>query len=131
LTDKDRERGRLTSGRTRWTRLVKERDNYTCQCCGHVGQKGDGTLHAHHILDRSLFDNGGYFIANGVSLCSFHHLEAEKTRITCEDLRQAAGIMSLCMPEHLYVDENYDHWGNIILPNKMRLSRKFLKKRIF
>jgi hypothetical protein len=77
---------------------------------------------AHHILDRSLFDDSGYYVENGVSLCTFHHLEAEKTHITCDELREAAKIKTRCMPEHFYLDENYDHWGNIVLPNKMRLK---------
>jgi hypothetical protein len=95
---------------------VFKRDSHKCVLCGAPAAS------AHHILDRSLWDKEGYYIENGVSLCPFHHMEAEQTHVTCEELREAAGIRTLCMPEHFYRDEKYDHWGNIILPNKMRLK---------
>lgn len=37
---------------------------------------------AHHIMDRKLFSDGGYYIGNGASLCAKHHLDAEQGRIT-------------------------------------------------
>jgi hypothetical protein len=95
---------------------VLDRDSHKCILCSAKA------VDAHHILDRSLWDDGGYYLTNGVSLCDFHHLEAEKTHITCDELREAAQIKNVCMPEHFYVDEKYDHWGNIVLPNKMRIK---------
>lgn len=37
---------------------------------------------AHHIMDRKLYSDGGYYIGNGAALCSKHHLDAEKGIIT-------------------------------------------------
>ena len=37
---------------------------------------------AHHILDRHLWDHGGYILSNGAALCSKHHIDAEEGRIT-------------------------------------------------
>ena len=37
---------------------------------------------AHHIMDRRLWNDGGYYLSNGASLCSKHHLDAEKGIIT-------------------------------------------------
>lgn len=55
---------------------VFERDNYKCVVCGETA------VDAHHIIERKLFDDGGYYIDNGVSLCGKHHLEAEMTVIS-------------------------------------------------
>ena len=37
---------------------------------------------AHHILDRHLWEHGGYILSNGAALCEKHHLDAEKGIIT-------------------------------------------------
>jgi hypothetical protein len=86
---------------------------------------------AHHILDRSLFEDMGYYIDNGVSLCSEHHLQAEQTSLSCKMLRAKAGIISIVLPEHFDVDEEWDHWGNIILPSGARLRGElFLQENV-
>jgi 5-methylcytosine-specific restriction endonuclease McrA len=55
---------------------VFERDEYTCRMCG------EGGVDPHHIINRSLFPNGGYVAENGISLCSKCHERAEAW-ITC------------------------------------------------
>ena len=37
---------------------------------------------AHHILDRHLWNNGGYILSNGAALCAKHHIDAENGTIT-------------------------------------------------
>jgi hypothetical protein len=37
---------------------------------------------AHHIMDRRLWNNGGYYLSNGAALCAKHHLDAERGIIT-------------------------------------------------
>jgi len=93
---------------------VFKRDEFKCVICKKEA------IDAHHIIDRSLWDNQGYYLNNGVSLCATHHLDAEKTLISCEELRTAANIQNICYPEHFYIDEKYDHWGNIVLSSGMR-----------
>lgn len=93
--------------REQFKAVVFERDKYKCMVCGA------DAVDAHHIIDRSLWDDGGYYADNGVSLCSDCHLRAEKTLISCEELREAAGIKVVVLPEHFYADQTYDHWGNI------------------
>lgn len=99
---------------------VFERDSYKCVICGQ------STNTAHHIIDRSLWDDEGYYLENGVTVCPPDHLDAERTLISCEQLRQAAGIPIIHLPDHFYTDEKYDHWGNIVLPNKMRIRGELL-----
>jgi hypothetical protein len=76
---------------------------------------------AHHILERRLWDDGGYYIENGASVCEEHHLACEMTLISVEQVREACGIERVALPDHFYESEIYDKWGNQILANGMRL----------
>jgi len=95
---------------------VFARDNHKCCVCDESAQD------AHHILERRLFGDGGYYLDNGASVCAPCHLLAESTEIDCDELRKACGIEKIVLPEHLYRDNDYDKWGNIILPNKQRVK---------
>lgn len=101
--------------RTEFRNGVYKRDNYSCVICGV--QHKDNTqdhLDAHHILERRLFNDGGYYIDNGATLCSEHHLMAESTDLSCEEIRIAAGISDIVLPDNFYSDLMYDKWGNIL-----------------
>lgn len=76
---------------------------------------------AHHLLERRLWGDGGYYLDNGVSLCETDHLRAETTELSVEFLREKAGITKIVVPSHLYPDQTYDKWGNPVLPNGMRV----------
>jgi len=95
---------------------VFARDNNQCVICGKPSQD------AHHIIERRLWDNGGYHIDNGASLCADCHMKAEQTIISCKEIRKAAGIKTILLPPHFYSDTRYDKWGNIILPDGRRLK---------
>jgi len=102
--------------RDKFRESVFDRDGHKCVVCNEPAQD------SHHILERRLFIDGGYYIDNGSSLCGIHHIQAETTELECDDIREACGITSIILPEHLYSDNNYDKWGNIILPNGNRLK---------
>lgn len=93
---------------------VFARDRYKCVVCG------EPAVDAHHLIERRLWDDGGYYLSNGVSLCSEHHLAAEQTLLSVEDLREAAGIRKVLLPSHLEAGELYDKWGNLIGPDGRR-----------
>ena len=95
---------------------VFARDNYLCVICKNKAQD------AHHIVERRLFNDGGYYLDNGSSLCGECHLKAESTELSCQQIREACGIETTILPEHLYRDNEYDKWGNIILPNGQRVK---------
>ena len=76
---------------------VFTRDKNRCVICGAPA------VDAHHILDRRLFHDGGYYLDNGASLCSDHHLAAEMTTISCDDIRTACGIKTIILPDHLQI----------------------------
>jgi hypothetical protein len=95
---------------------VFARDNYRCVYCGEDG------VDAHHIMERRLFKDGGYYEDNGATLCGDCHWEAERTSLTPDDIRDAAGITTVVLPEHLYSDQEYTKWGDPVLPNGQRLK---------
>ncbi len=104
----------LTRGIFRET--VFMRDAYRCVVCAAAGQD------AHHIIERRLFPDGGYYADNGATLCGPCHLRAESTELSAQTIRDFAGITGVVLPPHLYGDETYDKWGNVILPNGTRLQ---------
>lgn len=87
---------------------VFKRDRYQCVYCGK------NAVDAHHILERKLFPDGGYYLDNGASLCSEHHIEAEQGVITCEELRALIGITNPVLPPGLLEGIVYDKWGKAI-----------------
>lgn len=101
--------------RDQFREAVFERDRHLCVVCGSPAQD------AHHILERRLWSDGGYYLANGASVCGPCHLRCERTEISVEEIREAAGITRPVIPGHLYHDLAYDKWGNIIMANGNRL----------
>lgn len=93
---------------------VFARDGHRCVFCNEPAQD------AHHILERRLWTDGGYYLENGASVCGAHHLACEQTTISVEDVRAAAGITRKHVPEHLYADHVYDKWGNPVLEDGRR-----------
>ena len=75
----------------------------------------------HHILDRKLFSDGGYYLSNGAAVCEEHHLLCEYTVITVEEVREAAGISEFVLPTNFLKKVHYDKWGNLINLDGTRL----------
>ena len=91
-----------------------KRDKNTCVFCNKP------SVDPHH-MDRKLFKNGGYYLNNCASVCEYHHWEVEKTNITVKDVRIAAKITTIILPEGFEISKEYDKWGNVILTNGRRL----------
>lgn len=102
--------------RDQFRESVFQRDQNECVICGNPAKD------AHHIIERRLFTDGGYYLDNGASLCEKHHLEAESTVLSCEQIRDACDIKTIILPEHYYTDLEYDKWGNIICLDGERLK---------
>jgi hypothetical protein len=101
--------------RDKFRELVFARDDNTCVFCELPA------VDAHHIMERRLWTDGGYYLNNGASVCEEHHIKCETTEITVEDVRIACGITKPILPAHLYHDQLYDKWGNPILANGNRV----------
>jgi len=95
---------------------VFNRDNNKCVICFRNGKD------AHHIMERRLFTEehefGGYFLDNGATLCESCHIKAESTELSTQQVRVAANIQTIVLPDHLYRDQQYDKWGNILVDGK-------------
>lgn len=93
---------------------VFARDGHKCVFCGQPAQD------AHHILERRLWPDGGYYLENGASVCGEHHIQCEQTTISVEAVRDACGIRKIVVPPHFYPDHIYDKWGNPVLEDGRR-----------
>jgi hypothetical protein len=91
--------------REEFKRQVFARDKNKCVICGAPA------VDAHHIMDRKLWEDGGYYLDNGVSLCENHHWEAELDKITPDELRMLLGLCTV-LPPQLTIGMVYDKWGN-------------------
>jgi len=102
---------------------VFERDNHRCVICGAT-ESDTVKLDAHHIIERRLWLDGGYYVDNGATLCDKGedgcHMKTEITTLSVDDIRIAANIQKPIIPEDMYADHVYDKWGNIILGNGTR-----------
>lgn len=54
----------------KWRKLIKKRDNHTCQWPNCNSRR---KIHAHHILTWASFPGLRYHPHNGISLCKNHH----------------------------------------------------------
>ncbi len=93
--------------REEFNKQVFERDLNTCVACGNHA------VDAHHILDRKLFEDGGYYLNNGVSLCAKCHVDAECGNYTPQELRDLVGITEIIVPSGYDKNLDYDKWGNV------------------
>lgn len=100
--------------REAFARLVLARSNGRCVLCG------DPAVDAHHVLDRKLYPDGGYYLGNGAAVCAPCHLACEHTRVSVQDVRQAAGITHPVLPPTLEPGVDYDKWGNRLLEHGLR-----------
>lgn len=100
--------------REQFKELSFKRDRYICLFCKKPSDD------AHHIMDRKLFSDGGYYLDNCASVCHEHHWLVEKTDISVEDVRKAAKITNIVLPEGFDASKKYDKWGNLILDNGRR-----------
>lgn len=95
--------------RDEFKQQVFKRDNGECVRCSKPA------VDAHHILDRKLWVDGGYYLDNGVSVCNDCHLLCEATIISVEEIRRLAGITTKIVPPGFDLNGWYDKWGNTII----------------
>lgn len=72
--------------REEFTENVLKRDNKKCVFCNNIATS------AHHVLDRKLWKDGGYYLSNGASVCEEHHWKCEDTSISVEEVREKCKI---------------------------------------
>lgn len=84
---------------------------------------------AHHILDRKLYPDGGYYLSNGAAVCAQCHFLCEYTQVSVEDVRLACGIVDPVLPPGLDPGVVYDKWGNRIWPSGLRSAGPLVNDR--
>lgn len=104
--------------REQFKELVFKRDNYTCLFCSKPA------IDPHHIIDRALWTDQGYYLNNGASVCEEHHWAVERTDISVQEVWKKCGIIEPFLPSNLDSTLNYDKWANIILDNGRRIPGK-------
>lgn len=104
------------SSREAFKAAVFARDRSRCVLCG------EPAVDAHHIMERKLWADGGYHLANGASVCEACHLRCEMTLVSTDDVRAACGIRQACLPGSLDRRRSYDKWGNEILADGTRIA---------
>lgn len=103
-------------------KFVFQRDNQKCVICGKQG------IDVHHLIDRKCWPDGGYYLDNGVTLCSSCHIMAENGTYTVEELRMKAGIHNIILPPHLDKSKIYDKWGNEYVDDICEYDKDWYKK---
>lgn len=78
------------------------------RCCACIAQAVD----AHHILERALWPDGGYYLDNSAALCAACHWKAECGELGPNALRAACAIASPLLPPGWDPQGEYDKWGN-------------------
>lgn len=100
--------------RDEFREAVFARDGHKCVFCDQPAAD------AHHIVERRLWGNGGYYLDNGASVCEEHHLQCEMTVISVEEVRAAAGITRVIVPDQFYPEQPITKWGDYVLEDGRR-----------
>lgn len=99
----------------KFDKYVKLRSMGFCVFCESLA------IGSYHVLDRKLFQDGGYYLGNGAALCNKHHRRAEATLISVEEVRTRARISEPVLPAGFDPAKVYDKWGNQIINSEIIL----------
>jgi 5-methylcytosine-specific restriction endonuclease McrA len=83
-----------------------DRDHNKCIICNEINE-----LTIHHIIDRSLFKDQGYYIDNLITLCPVCHIKSENGTYTCNELREKANIDNIVLPDGYDNSVEIDKWA--------------------
>jgi len=96
---------------------VFERDGLHCAFCSKPA------VDAHHILDRKLFPDGGYYLDNGVAVCEEHHIDCEMGRITPQQIYEQCRITEPALPPGFKQGIAYNKWGQAMSEERYKYPR--------
>jgi hypothetical protein len=99
--------------RKKFRRVCVERDDRECvipSCNSTVTANPEENGEVHHIIERKLWDDGGYFEKNGASVCNHHHRLAEDNIIPPQAFWYWINVDNPETPSGK--DVNIDKWGD-------------------
>jgi hypothetical protein len=112
---------------------VCDRDDGEClvYCCNeNVTPDPDGPGEQHHIVERKLWEDGGYIPENGANVCNYHHRLAEKNVIPPQSLWRWAGIEDPPLPNIVagrHEANDIDKWGEFLGTPPWQEYRDYIK----
>lgn len=73
---------------------------------------------AHHIIERRLWSDGGYYLENGAAVCdkngTGHHMDCEQNLILPDQLREWCNITDVILPPDWDDTLTYNKWGDVV-----------------
>ncbi len=99
----------MNKNRQKFRDEVFSRDNNNC-IVPWCNRNADD---AHHIIERKLWENGGYIPENGASVCNHHHRYAEENHIPPQAFYMWAGIGidEIKLPKRIRT-KDINKWGD-------------------
>lgn len=108
-----------------------DRDGGQClvpACDSRVTEDPDGPGEVHHILERKLWDDGGYVPRNGASVCNEHHRLAESNIIPPQAFWRWIGVTDPPLPnDRLVTDKDVNKWGEALPTPRWQEYRDYIK----
>ncbi len=95
-------------------------DQVLARSAGRCVMCASKAVDAHHILERKLFPDGGFYLDNGAAVCETHHWDCETTRLSVAEIRRACGITRIVLPPGFTAAHDYDKWGNRLRADGLR-----------
>lgn len=98
ITDEERTEANAVHHSRRWANKrnkIKERDNYRCQLCARgiyktLNQYAVDDVEVHHIVPINEDVGLAYDDYNLITLCIYHHKQAERGNVSRETLQEIA-----------------------------------------
>lgn len=83
----------ITSNKwSKTSKYIKSLDNYNCLVCKSLGLASPVYLEVHHIIKIVLDSSKAYDTGNLVTLCIYHHKQADNNNISIDELKRLIHI---------------------------------------
>lgn len=115
--------------REEFRRACVDRDGGQCvipDCHRQVNAVPARPGEVHHIVERKLWDDGGYVPRNGACVCNDHHRLAERNVIPPQAFWRWIGVEDPPLPEGVG-STNVDKWGESLAQPAWQEHREYIK----
>lgn len=121
--------------RESFRRQCVERDGGEClvpSCEATVTAEPSEAGEVHHIIERKLWQDGGYIPENGACVCNKHHRYAEENVIPPQAFWRWIGVENPPLPEdpvgrEAVMDSDVDKWGKPLPSPAWQEHREYIK----